>query len=290
MKLTLTFLSLFFFLSTSWISSAQVANQSLLWEISGNNLAKSSYLLGTIHLLPKKDFQYSSKLDSILSRIDEVIFEIDLNEMEDYNVLLEVMMQSFMTGTTLQSLVSNEEYELIKNFISDMGLPMYVLDRLKPMFLNALVEGSSLGQLENSTSVEMELYQRALAKNKRTGGLETMAFQMSIFDSIPYQDQARMLIESIQLKETQPDALQNLINLYQKGAVEELYQLVSEENEKITRIMIHQRNSNWVKQMENKMKIQSGFYAVGAGHLGGPKGLIKLLLDKGYLVQPIPLF
>jgi uncharacterized protein YbaP (TraB family) len=210
--------------------------------------------------------------------------------MEDYNVLLEVMMQSFMTGTTLQSLVSNEEYELIKNFISDMGLPMYVLDRLKPMFLNALVEGSSLGQLENSTSVEMELYQRALAKNKRTGGLETMAFQMSIFDSIPYQDQARMLIESIQLKETQPDALQNLINLYQKGAVEELYQLVSEENEKITRIMIHQRNSNWVKQMENKMKMQSGLYAVGAGHLGGPKGLIKLLLDKGYLVQPIPLF
>jgi uncharacterized protein YbaP (TraB family) len=290
MKLTLTFLSLFFFLSTSWISSAQVANQSLLWEISGNNLAKSSYLLGTIHLLPKKDFQYSSKLDSILSRIDEVIFEIDLNEMEDYNVLLEVMMQSFMTGTTLQSLVSNEEYELIKNFISDMGLPMYVLDRLKPMFLNALVEGSSLGQLENSTSVEMELYQRALAKNKRTGGLETMAFQMSIFDSIPYQDQARMLIESIQLKETQPDALQNLINLYQKGAVEELYQLVSEENEKITRVMIHQRNSNWVKQMENKMKMQSGLYAVGAGHLGGPKGLIKLLLDKGYLVQPIPLF
>jgi uncharacterized protein YbaP (TraB family) len=290
MKLTLTFLSLFFFLSTSWISSAQVANQSLLWEISGNNLAKSSYLLGTIHLLPKKDFQYSSKLDSILSRIDEVIFEIDLNEMEDYNVLLEVMMQSFMTGTTLQSLVSNEEYELIKNFISDMGLPMYVLDRLKPMFLNALVEGSSLGQLENSTSVEMELYQRALAKNKRTGGLETMAFQMSIFDSIPYQDQARMLIESIQLKETQPDALQNLINLYQKGAVEELYQLVSEENEKITRIMIHQRNSNWVKQMENKMKMQSGLYAVGAGHLGGPKGLIKLLLDKGYVVQPIPLF
>ena len=290
MKLTLTFLSLFFFLSTSWISSAQVANQSLLWEISGNNLAKSSYLLGTIHLLPKKDFQYSSKLDSILSRIDEVIFEIDLNEMEDYNVLLEVMMQSFMTGTTLQSLVSNEEYELIKNFISDMGLPMYVLDRLKPMFLNALVEGSSLGQLENSTSVEMELYQRALAKNKRTGGLETMAFQMSIFDSIPYQDQARMLIESIQLKETQPDALQNLINLYQKGAVEELYQLVSEENEKITRIMIHQRNSNWVKQMENKMEMQSGLYAVGAGHLGGPKGLIKLLLDKGYVVQPIPLF
>jgi uncharacterized protein YbaP (TraB family) len=290
MKLTLTFLSLFFFLSTCWISSAQVANQSLLWEISGNNLAKSSYLLGTIHLLPKKDFQYSSKLDSILSRIDEVIFEIDLNEMEDYNVLLEVMMQSFMTGTTLQSLVSNEEYELIKNFISDMGLPMYVLDRLKPMFLNALVEGSSLGQLENSTSVEMELYQRALAKNKRTGGLETMAFQMSIFDSIPYQDQARMLIESIQLKETQPDALQNLINLYQKGAVEELYQLVSEENEKITRIMIHQRNSNWVKQMENKMEMQSGLYAVGAGHLGGPKGLIKLLLDKGYLVQPIPLF
>lgn len=287
MKFTLTLLSLFFYLSSSWISYFQKTKESLLWEISGNNLTHPSYLLGTMHIIPKKDFKYSPRLDSILNNCEEVIFEIDLNEMEDLSAIFEVMMQSFMIGTNLQSLVSIEEYALIKNYFSNKGFPMYVLDRLKPMFLYALAEGTSLEQSDNSTiSYEMELFQKALAKNKKISGLESMAFQMSIFDSIPYKEQARMLIESIRLEDKQEDALQNLIHLYQKGAVEELYQLVAGEDEEITRIMIHQRNLNWVQLMEDKMKTSQGLYAVGAGHLGGPKGLIQLLLDKGYQVQP----
>lgn len=287
MKLTLTLLSLFFYVSSGWISSFQKTKESLLWEISGNNLTHPSYLLGTMHIIPKKDFKYSPRLDSILNNCDEVIFEIDLNEMEDLSVILEVMMQSFMIGTNLQSLVSTEEYALIKYYFSNKGFPMYVLDRLKPMFLYALAEGTSLEQSDNAISYEMELFQKALAKNKKISGLESMAFQMSIFDSIPYKEQARMLIETIQLEDKQQDALQNLIHLYHKGAVEELYQLVAGKDEEITRIMIHQRNLNWVQLMEDKMKISPGLYAVGAGHLGGPKGLIQLFLDKGYQVQPI---
>lgn len=289
MKSTLTLLSLFFYFSTSWISTAQVTNQSILWEISGKDLVKPSYLLGTMHLIPQKDFIYPPIIDSILNKSNEIIFEIDLREMEDMNALLEVMMKSFMQGTNLQSLVSLEEYELIKNYFSTQGLPMYVLDRLKPLFLHALAESNSLDQSETTISYELELYKKAISKNKIISGLETMAFQMSIFDSIPYRDQAKMLIKSIQLEENKVDALQNMIDLYKKGAIEELYQLVAEEDEKITEIMIHRRNLNWVGQMEEKMKNHIGLYAVGAGHLGGPKGLIQLLSAKGYQVQAVPL-
>ena len=290
MKLSLTLLSLFFISSTSLRAPLQFTQQSLLWEISGNNLPGSSFLLGTMHLIPKKDFKYSTQLDSILNISEEVIFEIDLNEMEDFNALLQVMMQSFMAETTLQSLVSDEEYELIKNYFSHKGLPLYVLDRLKPMFLYVLAEGSSYNLQDNAVSYEMELFQKALAKNIKTSGLETMAFQMSLFDSIPYVDQAQMLLKSIQIAETQTNPLQNIIDLYHQGAVEELYQLIAEEDEEITRIMIHQRNLNWVQKMKDKMKINRGLYAVGAGHLGGPNGLIQLLEDSGYKVRPIPLY
>ncbi|MGA1543395.1 MAG: TraB/GumN family protein [Saprospiraceae bacterium] len=289
MKLSLTLLSLFFISSNSWHTPLQVTQQSLLWEISGKDLPGSSFLLGTMHLIPKKDFKYSTKLDSILNISEEVIFEIDLNEMEDFNALLQVMMQSLMPDTNLQSLVSVEEYELIKNYFSNKGLPLYVLDRLKPMFLYVLAEGSSYNLQENAVSYEMELYQKALVKNIKTSGLETMVFQMSIFDSIPYKDQAQMLIKSIQIAENQPNPLQDIIELYNKGAVEELYQLIAEEDEIITRIMIHQRNLNWIQKMREKMKINRGLYAVGAGHLGGPTGLIQLLENNGYQVRPLPL-
>ena len=165
MKLSLTLLSLFFISSNSWHTPLQVTQQSLLWEISRKDLPGSSFLLGTMHLIPKKDFKYSTKLDSILNISEEVIFEIDLNEMEDFNALLQVMMQSLMPDTNLQSLVSVEEYELIKNYFSNKGLPLYVLDRLKPMFLYVLAEGSSYNLQENAVSYEMELYQKALVKN-----------------------------------------------------------------------------------------------------------------------------
>ena len=46
-------------------------------------------------------------------------------------------------------------------------------------------------------SYEMEFMEMAKAEVKEIGGLETIEFQMSIFDSIPYEAQAQMLVEGI---------------------------------------------------------------------------------------------
>jgi hypothetical protein len=50
--------------------------QSVLWEISGNGLAKKSYLFGTIHTA-KTDIYYSfPKLNSIIKKCDIGLFEM----------------------------------------------------------------------------------------------------------------------------------------------------------------------------------------------------------------------
>lgn len=52
-------------------------------------------------------------------------------------------------------------------------------------------------------------------------------------------------------------------------------------------IMLDGRNIDWLTKMPEMMKTKSTFFAVGAGHLPGDKGVIKLLRDKGYTVKPI---
>ena len=58
-------------------------------------------------------------------------------------------------------------------------------------------------------------------------------------------------------------------------------------DEKSKPVMLDNRNSNWVKDMPAMMKNESVFFAVGAAHLAGEKGVIQLLQKAGYTVKPI---
>ena len=56
-------------------------DKSLLWKIDGNGLKKPSYLLGTIHLIPKNQFAFSEATYDALAESRRVAFEIDMKEM-----------------------------------------------------------------------------------------------------------------------------------------------------------------------------------------------------------------
>lgn len=51
--------------------------------------------------------------------------------------------------------------------------------------------------------------------------------------------------------------------------------------------LIDNRNLRWVSQLRSLMAERSTFIAVGVGHLPGPKGLLNLLREAGYVVQAV---
>lgn len=175
--------------------------KSLIWEIKGKGLNQTSFLYGTIHMIGKKDFFLTDGTKKSFDRSKQVAFEIDVEEMGDIMSLLPLLMQSFMKNdTTLQDLFSKEDYALVKAHFDEVGLPMMLLNRIKPMFLSALDPKAMMGnggEKEDIVSYEMEFLEMAQNQKKPVEGLETAAFQMSMFDSIPYRAQAQMLLESI---------------------------------------------------------------------------------------------
>lgn len=276
------------------------SENALLWKVSGNGLKKSSYVFGTIHLIPKTAFQFSDQAREALKNSKVVAFEIDMKEMTNLRTQFSLLTKAFMAGgKTLRDLLPAEDYTFVREKMKDKGLPLSMLERMKPMFLSTLIatDGDEAGAMQGSgamTSVEMEIFRMSKRSRLASTGLETADYQLSIFDSIPYADQARLLVESLRTSDTleagKTGQLQQMIDLYQSQDITSMQRLIGEEALGIKgyeELLLNRRNRNWIPVMGRLMRTQPTFFAVGAGHLGGSTGVVSLLRQAGYRVEPL---
>lgn len=271
--------------------------KSLLWKISGNGLDKPSWLYGTIHVIPRDEFDFSDATLAALKQARRVTFEIDMREMTNLSTQLSLMTKAFMPGgKTLRDLLSEEDYAFVRAKMDDKGLPPGMLERMKPMFVSTLFAGEEdpdqTQEISNRkmTSVEMEIYRIVKKRKLESAGLETASYQLAIFDSIPYDAQARMLVESLRSGDGEGgNELAQMIDLYKAGDIDAMQAMIAEEGMGMAQyeeLLLRRRNHNWIPVMGRMMREKSTFFAVGAGHLGGEHGVIALLRQSGYLVEP----
>ncbi len=274
-------------------------DKSLLWEISGAELETPSFLFGTIHMINKSDFFLTESTKTALSSTEKITFEINMEDMGNITSLMPVMMKMFMAdGKTLKDLYTEEEYKLVKAHFEKLGLPLAFLGRIKPMFLSMMASEDAMS-MQNSTesgeivSYEMELMKLAQEEEKAVDGLETAEFQMSLFDSIPYDVQAQMLMATIESNDTTSESsqLEEMVKMYKDQDIQGMQRMVKGDEGGISdyeELLLLRRNRNWIPVMEEMMADKPTFFAVGAGHLGGEEGVIALLRKAGYTVSPIP--
>jgi len=281
-------------------------DHALLWRIDAPDAPAPSYLFGTIHLIDAEDFLLSDSLMAAVNRSERLVFEIDPAEMTDLGMQMQLMMSAFMKGdTTLKDLLTTEEYAKVKERFAEIGLPMMFLDRVKPMFLSMLT-GMDMGDLQGMMgggtndeesdgggikSYEMELAALAEKTEKEVDGLETSAYQMSLFDSIPLHVQADMLMASLeQTQEGADDPLKALTEIYTSGDIDGMYHMtIGEEGglANFEKLLLVNRNRNWVEPIKAQVVQRPTVFAVGAGHLGGPEGVVRLLRAEGLTLTPL---
>jgi uncharacterized protein YbaP (TraB family) len=266
--------------------------KALLWRISGQDLQQASYLYGTIHMIPAESFFLPEGTEAAFDTAAVLFLEVDLTELEDPAKQMQMLQQSYMKDDiSLSDLVSVEDYEMVKAHFADKGIPLFFLERIKPMFLTVLADNSIQPNSINDGSVkvyEMEFTARAKKENMPIRGLESMEFQMSIMDTIPYEDQAEMLIESIRMAAEGGSQFDSLVNLYITQDIEAMQASIEEDDlSSYDSLLLIQRNHNWIPVMEKNMHEASCFFAVGAAHLGGPDGVIALLRKEGYKLSPV---
>ncbi len=266
----------------------QENNNTLLWEISGNGLKDPSFLFGTFHLLCEEDIHFSTQLKDAVKSSNEIYMELD---MDDPSTLLGGMLYLNMKdGKKLQDLYTLQEYKRLENYFTDsLQTPMMLLQRAKPYFLVALLYPKMMN-CNSPAGVEEELIKIAKEDKKEIKGLETIQFQASVFDSIPYDVQAKELLKNIDSFSVYKKEFADLMNFYKTQQLDSMQSLLAESDfgtDKYDDLLLNNRNKKWIIKLNEIMKNESVFVAVGAGHLTGEYGLISLLRKEGYKVEAL---
>jgi len=268
--------------------------KALLWKITKKG-HKDSYVYGTIHLIAAEDYFLPEFTETSLKSTDKIVYEINMEDMNDMGMAMDIMTKAFMKdGTTLSDLMSEEDYKMVTEHFEEMGLPMAFLNKIKPLFLSVLAGGDMDPNALNDGSIlsyEMELDELATSAGLSKAGLETIDYQLEIFDKIPYEAQADMLLESINASsETGLDVLDIYAKIYKEQDLKKMHDMTLEEEsgmQAYADILLYDRNRNWIPQIDELTKTESVFFAVGAGHLGGTKGVLALLKNVGFEVVPM---
>lgn len=278
-----------FVLSLLSISFAQAQDleNALLWEVSGNGLEKSSFVYGTIHMTCDATLN-----DNIISALDDtslLVLELDMDDPTMNATMMSKM--AMKDNQNIKDLLTEEEYTLLDKFTqAQFGAPLAAFATFKPFFISAMMVTKFL-------DCPIQSYEGALVKiaqeqEEEVLGLETVEEQMNLFDEIPYQDQVKDLMVSVEDNMAE-DKLKfaKMMEYYDNSDLAGIQEMTdSDETLTLTKykdIMLTNRNKKWISKMEALSKEQPTFFGVGAAHLIGKEGVIQLLRHQGYTVTAV---
>lgn len=277
------------------------SHAQILWKVSGNGLAQPSYIMGTHHLAPLSIKDSIAGLQAAVSATTQLVGE--LNMMELQNPAIMQMMQKMIvtdTDTTLQSLFTPEEYQLVRNCVQEnLKFDVAQMPKAKPSFLqNNLVvllymkhvhDYNPMEQLDASFQIE------AKAQGKKIIALETPEFQFDLlYNSTSLKRQAELLLCLLNNIEKTVAQSKELTVCYMNQDLEGLQKLAETRNGDSCdplpgemEAMIDHRNETWGKKLPTLMKSAPTLVVVGALHLPGQNGVLNLLKKQGYTVEAV---
>ena len=272
-------------------TSAPVATNTLLWRISGKNLSKPTYIFGTMHMLCADDIQLSDSLKQAIRGADKVYLELDMDDM--MQVLGAMSHMTMRNDTTLADLLTAEEYKKVKNFFQENSglIPFTMLEKFKPLLIESMILKET-ATCDNMIVMEQLVMEEARENKKEIKGLETMDFQLGIFDRIPYKLQAEQLVKMVENAGHDGDdkEMKELTEAYRQQQLDIMDDLTKKEDmgiQNFTDLLLYNRNADWANKLAGLMPANSLVVAVGAGHLPGEKGVLNLLRKAGYRVDPV---
>lgn len=258
-------------------------DKSLLWEISGNGLAKPSYLYGTIHMICENDFKVTEKTTQALSKSAQLIIEANIL---DPNINT-IMAKAMASDVPLSKKLSPADYHDVDSILKKKcGVPLAPFENYQLAATISLLAMKSF-PCQELKSYETTFIQTMQADKKNIGYLEGLEEQVGYLLK-SYTD--KQIVEQVKAFDSTSVNMDKLVAAYKAEDLSGMYNLMTtpdQMDENTIHWMLEVRNKNWIDKMPGMMQQESTFFAVGGAHLAGPIGLIKLLRAKGYTVTPI---
>lgn len=262
-------------------ASVKLNEKSLLWEISGKGLSKTSYLYGTIHMICADDYFLSEKVKKAFELSDKLVLEVNLSDPAE----LALMQQMAMGKETLDKTLTPDQLSKLDAILKEKaGLSVQQVNSYSLSTVMSLMSMKTFN-CANLKFYEMEFIAKAKERSLPIAGFESIKAQLGIIEKAYTIDEMLAMFDDMNVTETS-----KLVSQYKKENIQDVYTNLTDvksmnliaKNE-----MLDKRNANWVQNLSQVVKDQSAFIAVGAAHLGGDLGVINLLRKAGYTVKPV---
>jgi uncharacterized protein YbaP (TraB family) len=256
--------------------------QSLLWKISREDPETASYIYGTIHIKDRRVFEFDDSVLTAFEKCNAFAIEVDLNT-ENLGILSQKMI--LPDDQSLKDLFSKEDYQLVKNVVEDItGVDILLFNKLKPIAILSLVMNYQFAN-DVDISVDEYFYRKAVAENKKVIGIETIDEQLEILETIPND----YIIDYFKNIDQAREDMELIIQLYRTAQLDKMLEIMQKDKSMvmIQKNLLTDRNIRMAERIQTMINEQQTFIAVGAGHLPGREGIINLLKDAGYKVEPL---
>lgn len=268
----------------------------VLWKVSGNGLTKDSYILGTSHIIPSTAIDIIPGINTAINNCDIVISELSYDDMKRDDIKTGWKWKIAPVDSTLDKLYSSEEYRIVKNTLYDFAGKEFDLSIINEKIPSEVItEIFKMIVLKDYPEYDLEdfidcgVVGRCVKMGRQSIGLETSDFQSAMLkedaSKMSLPEQAEMLLGICSDQETVKrlkDFCLAQIGAYVTQRLDIISSIINDDDRNLIL-----RNRDWVTKLVVYMPKQACLVCVGAGHLVGDEGLLQLLRDQGYTVEPM---
>jgi uncharacterized protein YbaP (TraB family) len=263
-----------------------------LWrfEVDGT----THHLFGTIHLPDPRVTTLSKAVESARAAADALYVEVLTANKNSLALMPKLMLPR---GESLEEILGEELLEEVQAYCEGAGLPFQAMRRFKPWVLSMNISlGEVMMKFQGKDPLDVMLERDAREAEKVVGELETMEFQLSLFDKLTEGYQKQMVQSALEEAGNGSETIEQMLNAYLLGDAEALAAVMEKSQrkeskeyaEKFRELLIVARNKGMAKRILELLKEhpkRGHFFAVGAAHTFGEDGIVDLLREQGVKVE-----
>ncbi|MDH5408923.1 MAG: TraB/GumN family protein [Gammaproteobacteria bacterium] len=267
---------------------AGTEQRGIVWQIKAEG-SLPSYIMGTVHSDDARVLQLPKPVQAVFDRANSFTAELKL----DFSTMQKAAEMMFSESVRpLKLLIGQQRYQNIVPLMAKHGISATQLQNMKPW---AVAVSLSMPESKGGPVLDAFLYQLAQSQGKKLYGLETVKEQISVFESLSTQQQISLLDEAMLQHKKMDTVYAELIELYLQRDLTALeqaskkYMQMGDQSltDKLNQKILIERNYRMVRRMQVRLKDGNSFIAVGALHLPGDEGILRLLQKQGYRVTAI---
>lgn len=263
----------------------------LLWKI-GTDTGKSNYLFGTIHSQDRAVIQFPPDVRLALAQSHFLIIESIIND-ESNKIFLDSIFfpeKEEQDKQKLSDLIEAPIYQYLEETLPDYGVPLEKLPKLKPWAAFTLM---GRPKPVNAATLDMVLIQTARSLNKPIISLETMEELLEPMENLSINDQITILNDTVC---NHKQIIRNSWELVQLYLARDLAGMMAFSDQphfdegvfnRYIQGILYKRNERMLERIIPYLNDGSAFIAVGALHLAGENGLLRVLKNKNYHVTRV---